>query len=364
MHTSQHLQGEPAMQGPVVRAASRILGAGMNLPEQRILNSHFAAYLETSDEWIRDRTGIAERRWAAPEVGASELAAPACVQAIANSGLTVADIDGVVCATVTPDYTFPSTACFIQKRLGLRPGIAFDVNAVCSGFLYALVTADALIARGLVRNVLVVGVDIYSTIIDKHDRGTCVLFGDGAGAVVLSATAPQGSATNGSAGDPHFVSGSGQTLRGLYSSLLGADGAYTDILCVPNGSAARPTPESAAAGSHYLKMAGKEVFKLAVRSLGDISLRLLAESGFKPEDVDHFVSHQANKRILLSMAKHLNIPEERILMNVEKYGNTSAASVPIVLAEFAANGTIKPGDLLLLSAFGGGVTWGACLVRW
>lgn len=358
MHSSEQLHGEPAVQGPVVRAASRILGAGMNLPERRVPNSHFATYLETSDEWIRDRTGIEERRWADDDTGASALAAPACVQAIANAGLALSDIDAVICATVTPDYIFPSTACFLQKRLGLRPGLAFDVNAVCSGFVYALATADSLIARGLCRNALVVGVDIYSTIIDKNDRTTCVLFGDGAGAVVLGATSP------GANGDSHFVSGSGRSLRGVYSSLLGADGGYTDILCVPNGSAARPTVESAAAGQHYLQMAGKEVFKLAVRSLGDISLKLLAENGFKPDDVDYFVSHQANKRILLSMAKQLNIAEERVLMNVEKYGNTSAASVPIVLAEFSANGTIKPGDLLLLSAFGGGVTWGACLVRW
>ncbi len=361
MHTSDQLHGGAAVKAPVVRAASRILGAGMNVPERRVPNAHFATYLETSDEWISDRTGIKERRWAEPEVGASELAAPACERAVANAGLQLSDIDAVICATVTPDYTFPSTACFIQKRLGLRPGLAFDINAVCSGFVYALVTADSLIARGLCRNVLVVGVDIYSTIIDKHDRTTCVLFGDGAGAVVLSATAPE---ARGGSQESHFASGSGTSLRGIYSSLLGADGSQTDILCVPNGSAARPTPESTAAGQHFLRMAGKEVFKLAVRSLGDISVKLLAESGFSPDDVDYFVSHQANKRILLSMAKQLNIAEEKVLMNVEKYGNTSAASVPIVLAEFSANGTIKPGDLLLLSAFGGGVTWGACLLRW
>ena len=343
---------------PEVRVASRITGTGMCVPQRVVTNDHFASYLETSDQWIRDRTGIVERRWAEPGVSASELAEPAARRAIEKAGLSVSDIDGIVFATVTPDYLFPSTACFLQKRLGIKKGFAFDINAVCSGFIYALVTADSLLASGQARNVLVVGADIYSRIINPQDRSTCVLFGDGAGAVVLSAVSAPGTIGGG------YITGSSSELRGLYASTLGADGSQTDILCVPNGSAAQPTPESIAEGKHYLKMEGREVFKLAVRKLGEISETLLAQVGVTISEVDYFVSHQANKRILLSMAEKLGVPEAKVLMNVEKYGNTSAASLPILLAEAEDQGTLKPGDLVLLSAFGGGVTWGAILLRW
>ena len=341
---------------PDVCVCSMVKGVGMHVPETIVSNAHFASYLETSDEWIQDRTGIIERRWAAPNVGVSELAEPACREAIRQSGLAPSDIDGIIFATVTPDYIFPSSACFLQRRLGITNCLAFDVNAVCSGFVYALVTANSFIASGQCKNILVVGADIYSRIIDKNDRATCVLFGDGAGALVLSAA--------GGGGGNGGVHGSGSSIRGLYASELGADGTYTDILCVPSGTAAEPTSERIATGDTCLKMQGREVFKLAVRKLGEISENVLARTGFRMEQVDYFVSHQANKRILLSMARTLGVPEEKVLMNVEKYGNTSAASLPILLAEAQANGVLLPGHLVLLSAFGGGVTWGVVLLRW
>lgn len=349
------LKTEPTT-SPLVRVASRITGTGMNLPPRVVGNEHFASYLETSDEWIQDRTGIVERRWVAPDVGASELAEPAARDAIKNAGLTPEDIDGIVFATVTPDYVFPSSACCLQRRLGIKGGFAFDINAVCSGFVYALANADALIARGMAKNILVIGADIFSNLINPQDRTTCVLFGDGAGAVVLSAVPADAPGAIG-------ASGSTANVRGIYGSLILSDGSFGDILATPEGTAKTRTPESIKAGEHYLTMAGKEVFKLAVRYLGEVNEQILQRVGMSAEDVDYFVSHQANKRILLAMARHLKVPEEKVLMNVEKYGNTSAASVPILLAEASANGTIKPGNLLLLSAFGGGITWGAILLR-
>lgn len=343
---------------PRLVVASRISGCGMAVPEKVVTNDHFAKYLETSDEWIRTRTGIAERRWAEPDVSASELALPAAQDAIAAAGLSVDDIDGIVLATVTPDYVFPSTACFLQKRLGMTRGFAFDVNAVCSGFVYALTTANGLIKAEQAKNILVVGVDIYSRILDHNDRGTCVLFGDGAGAVVLSAVGEEvdGNFTVG-------LEGSAAEISGVYATELGSDGKYTEILCVPSGTANQATPESMKAGDHYLKMEGREVFKLAVRKLGEISESIVEKAGLAAEDVDYFVSHQANERILSSMAKHMNIPENKVLMNLAKYGNTSAASIPILLAEKVEDGTVSEGDLVLLSAFGGGVTWGVVLLR-
>lgn len=325
---------------------SKVLGTGMNVPTKVITNDYFASYLDTSDEWIRDRTGIVERRWVEKGVGASELAAPAASQAIKNAGLSVNDIQAIVFATATPDYAYPSSACVLQKRLSIpNTALAFDVNAVCSGFVYALTTADSLIARGLVKNVLVIGADIFSSSINPNDRTTCVLFGDGAGAVVLGAV-------------------EGESQSGIYGSILGADGNYGDILCAKIGTAAPVSKESLESDSHYLQMQGKEVFKLAVRKLGDINSEIIEKFGFKANDVDYFVSHQANKRILTATAERLGVSLDRVPINLEKYGNTSAASIPIVLAEFEQNGTIKKGNLIALSAFGAGVTWGAALLRW
>ncbi len=330
--------------------ASRIAGTGMFVPPRVVNNLHFASYLETSDEWIQERTGIVERRWAGDGVTSSDLAEPACRDAIKNAGLVPADIDGIIFATVTPDFVFPSTACVLQRRLGIPGCLAFDVNAVCSGFLYALVSADALISRGVAKNVLVVGSEVFSKLVNPKDRGTCILFGDGAGAVVLTATSAAERDSGGS---------------GILGSILGADGTYGDILCVPAGGMALPsTPELIEEGKHLVTMAGKEVFKLAVRYLADISEKVIRDAGYTPEDVKVFVCHQANKRILQAVAKYLKVSEEHFPMNVDRYGNTSAASVPILLAELSAQGVLKKGDLVVLNAFGGGVTWGAALIRW
>ncbi len=351
----------PEVLWPQIRVASFIAGAGLSIPERVVPNEHFSTYLETNDEWIRDRTGIEQRRWVGPDVCASELAEPAARQAVERAGLKLSDIDAIILATVTPDYLFPSTACLLQRRLGIAKGFALDVNAVCSGFIYALVTADALITAGQCRNALVVGVDIYSYILDMNDRKTCVLFGDGAGAVVLRAA---GNSSASSKDANLYVSGSGGDLRGIYASEIGSDGSGAELLYVPSGTASRPTSESLEAGQHYLRMDGREVFKTAVRKLADLSEGLLTRTGFTSEQVDWIVTHQANKRIISSMAKHLGVPEEKVLLNIQKYGNTSAASIPILLAESEAAGKIRPGDLLMLSAFGGGFTWGAVLMRW
>ncbi len=346
----------------IVHVASYISGYGISLPERVIPNDYFASYLETSDQWIRDRTGIAQRRWVESSVGASELAEGACRAAVKRAGLELEHIDGVIVATATPDYVFPSTACFLQKRLGLKPGVAFDLSAACSGFIYALSNADALIAAGHAQHLLVVGVEIYSSIINLQDRSTCVLFGDGAAAVVLSrAEAPSGCPSKQRG---RYLSGSSSTMRGIYGSLLLADGSGADMLSVPNGSAARPTPESLASGAHALRMSGREVFKLAVRSLYEVNMQMLEKVGIPIDAVDLFVTHQANERIIRAVGKQLGVDESRVPMNVQRYGNTSAASIPILLTELAESGRLKQGDLALLSAFGGGVTWGALLIRW
>lgn len=342
---------------PRVRVASRITGTGMFVPERVVANDYFASYLETSDEWIRERSGIRERRFAEPDVSASALAAGACRAAISSAGLKAEAIDAILCATVSPDYQFPSTACCLQKRLGISGQMCVDLSAACTGFVYALVMANGLIATGQCRHILVVGVDLLSRICDPQDRTTCVLFGDGAGAVVLSAA--EGAVRNGG-----FVEGSGSTLQGIYASELHADGSVGDMLCVPVGTACTVTPQSLAAGEHYLKMNGREVFKIAVRVLVEVSERVLVNSGFTASDLDHYVSHQANMRILSSVGHKLGLPPEKVLSNVDRFGNTSAASIPILLAESVTSGTIKSGDLIMLSAVGGGMTWGAMLLRW
>ncbi len=354
---------------PEVCSVSRVLGTGYNLPDHVVTNDYFASYLDTSAQWIRDRTGISERRWVEGDVPASELAEPAARDAIRRAGLQPEDIDGIIFATVTPDYIFPSSAVFLQARLGCHGGLAFDVNAVCSGFLYAIATADALIGKGIAKNILVIGCDIYSKIINKNDRSSCILFGDGAGALVLGANtaAESGGKDSGTQvveARGVGVSGSGETLCGIYASELGADGRHTGILCVPSGTAAPVTPESIKTDAHYLTMDGREVFKLAVRKLAEINESIVVSQGFSLSQVDWFASHQANQRILSAMARSLGAPEEKMLSNVEKVGNTSAASVPILLAEAEEQGKIKSGDLVVLSAFGGGVTWGSMLLRW
>jgi len=325
-----------------------ISGSGFSVPPNVVTNDDLSEFMDTDHDWIVERTGISERRWAAPELSASELALPACKAALNRSGILAADLDGIIVATVTPDYIFPSTAAVIQGKLGAKGGLAFDVNAVCSGFVYALSVAASLMAGGAFKHVLVVGVDLYSRIIDKSDRSTAILFGDGAGAIVLSR-------------EDQIKNGAG---RGVHSYSLGCDGSLGDLLCVKSGTAKEPTAESLGTSIHALQMNGKEIFKLAVRAGVEGGKELCSAIGISPPEIDYLMFHQANQRILSSVGKQLGLKDEQVLSNVAKYGNTSAASIPILLAESAEQGILQPGQLLLLSAFGGGVTWGGALVRY
>lgn len=324
-----------------------ISGTGYSAPSGVVNNGYFANYLETSDEWILDRTGIRERRWTEPNVSASDLSLPACKSALKQAGITAADVDAVIVATVTPDYVFPSTACVLQQKLEISGSLAFDLNAVCSGFVYALSTATSLMASGSFRHILIVGVDLFSRLINKQDRTTCILFGDGAGAVVLS----RADLVKQSEG------------RGVLSYELGADGKLGDLLSVKRGSAAEPTAETLKEGEHCLYMNGREIFKLAVRSGVEAGEKLCAAAGIEVGAIDYMVSHQANQRILSAVGKQLGLPPEKVLSNVERFGNTSAASIPLLMGESVEKEVLKPGQLLLLSAFGGGVTWGGMLIR-
>jgi 3-oxoacyl-[acyl-carrier-protein] synthase-3 len=313
---------------------SRIVGTGSYLPARIVTNDEFARRLDTSDAWIRERTGIAERRIADESQASSDLALEASRAALAAAQVAPGDIDLIIVATSTPDYVFPSTACLLQAKLGIRNCPAFDVQAVCSGFVYALATADRFIRSGMNRRALVVGTEVFSRIMDWNDRATCVLFGDGAGAVVLAA------------GD----------APGIHASVLHADGRYADILSVPgNVCGGRIT------GSPYLQMQGNQVFKLAVRVLDEVARETLKASDMGVADVDWLIPHQANVRILDATARKLGIPRERVVVTVDRHGNTSAASIPLALDEYVRAGKIRPGQRVLMEGVGGGFTWGAAL---
>ena len=318
-----------------------IEGVGSYLPERVLTNQELAGMVDTSDEWIVERTGIRERRIAAPGEMTSDLAVAAAVKALANAETEVDEIDMVLVATSTPDQTFPATAATVQARLGITRGSAFDLQAVCSGFVYALTTADAFIRSGQATNVLVIGAETFSRILDWTDRTTCVLFGDGAGAVVVKAW--HGS---GNLGD-----------RGILACRLRSDGRYSDKLYVDGG------PSSTGTVGH-LRMEGREVFKHAIVNMTTIMDDTLSAAGAKPDDVDWFVPHQANIRILDGTARKFGIEPGRVVITVEKHGNTSAASVPLALDVAVKDGRIKRGDMVLMEAMGGGFTWGAVLARW
>jgi 3-oxoacyl-[acyl-carrier-protein] synthase-3 len=340
-----------SMQGGVV-VGSRIIGWGKFTPERVVPNSFFESYLDTNDQWITERTGIRERRWADESVGASDLGAEACKAALARAGLSPNDIDGIICATATPDSAFPNTACLIQHKIGAPSNLAFDVSAACTGFVYALTTADAMIRAGQCKNVLVVGTEVFSSIIDQQDRSTCILFGDGAGAVVLSAVPEE------------ERSGSLLSTRGIFASELRADGSKGDILYSKLGSAFRMTEERFKNRDYFVHMEGREVFKFAVRALADVSNNLLGRMEVSLADVDWIISHQANQRIVAGMAKALGVDESKVPSNVSRYGNTSAASIPLLLSELADEGRLQEGQLVLVNGVGGGMTWGATLLRW
>jgi len=314
---------------------SRIAGTGSYLPPRIVTNDELARKLDTSDAWIQERTGIRQRHIADESQASSDLALEACRRALEAAGLKAADIDLIIVATSTPDYIFPSTACLLQAKLGVKGCAAFDLQAVCSGFVYALATADSLMKNGIYKNALVVGAEVFSRILDWNDRATAVLFGDGAGAVVLSA------------GD----------RPGVHASVLHADGSQVGILSVPGNVCGGKI-----VGSPFLQMQGKEVFKLAVRVLDESARDVAAAAGIKLEDIDWLIPHQANVRILEATAKRMGLPRERLVVTVDHHANTSAASVPLALDEYVRAGKIKAGQKVMLQGVGGGFTWGAALV--
>ncbi len=323
------------------RIRSVVRGCGQALPRRVMSNAELSAIVETSDEWIRQRSGIERRHIADETETTSVLGTAAARAALASAGMVPSDIDLIVCATSTPDYTFPATATQIQNALDMHHGAAFDVQAVCSGFVYALTVADKFLISGSTRSALVIGAETFSRILDWKDRGTCVLFGDGAAAVVL--TAEQGAGTNAD--------------RGILHTHIRSDGRYRDKLYVDGG-----------AGSNgqvgHLRMEGREVFKHAVVNLADTVEATLAATGLKGSDIDWFVPHQANKRIIDATAHKLGVPESRVVYTVQDHGNTSAASIPLALARAVGDGRIQPGQLVLVEAMGGGFTWGSALIRW
>ena len=320
---------------------SQIAGCGSYLPERVVKNAELAALVDTSDEWIVERTGIRERHIATDGENTSDLAVAAGRAALRNADMTAGDIDLIVLATATPDYTFPATATQVQAQLGMHHGAAFDVQAVCSGFIYALSVADNFIKTGQAKGALVIGAETFSRILDWEDRGTCVLFGDGAGAVVLR-QAPLG--------DP-------ASDRGVLSTHLHSDGRHRESLFVDGGP-------SSSQSTGFLRMQGKEVFRHAVTNLANVVKEALEANGLQASDVDWVVPHQANQRILDATARKLSIDPAKVISTVALHANTSAASVPLALSTAIQDGRIKAGDLLILEAMGGGFTWGSSLVRW
>ncbi|HYN38731.1 MAG TPA: beta-ketoacyl-ACP synthase III [Rhodospirillales bacterium] len=327
---------------------SQIIGCGSYLPDRILTNAELARQLETSDDWIVGRTGIRQRHIAAEGELTSDLATRAAERALATAGVSAADLDLIVVGTTTPDDTFPATATRVQAKLGNTRGAAFDIQAVCSGFVFALATADNFIKAGQAQTALVIGAETYSRILDWTDRGTCVLFGDGAGALVLRAA-------NGAAGEP--AAPAGNKARGILSTHLHSDGRFRDILYVDGGPSSTQTVGC-------LRMSGKEVFRHAVASLAAVAEEAVAANDLTLADLDWVVPHQANLRILDSVGRKLGLPAERIIATVDRHANTSAASIPLALDVARTDGRLKPGDLVLMEAIGGGLTWGAALARW
>ena len=320
-----------------------IAGVGSYLPEKRLTNFDLEKMVETSDEWIRTRSGIKERRISRPDQPTSELAVAAAKKALAAAHTKTSEVEAIIVATATPDMFFPSTACLVQAKLGARKVISFDISAGCSGWLYALSIANAYIKNGY-DNILVIGAEELSKITDYTDRGTCVLLGDAAGAALLKKTSEE---------------------RGILATYFAADGSYGDLLYMPAGGTRMPaTEETLAQRLHYLKMEGNKVFKVAVRAMYESAIKVLNQAKVKTEDIALLIPHQANIRIIEATAKRLNISMDKVGINLDRYGNTSAASIPIGLDEAVSSGRIKKGDLVLFVAFGAGFTWGGVLIKW
>lgn len=320
---------------------SVVKGVGHYLPERVVENEWFTTFLDTSDEWIRARSGIERRHFAAEGQTTSDLAVNAARAALENAGLAVDDIDAIVLATSTPDLTFPATATIVQEKLGMTRGFAFDVQAVCAGFVYALSNANALILSGQAQRVLVIGAETFSRIMNWKDRATCVLFGDGAGALVLEAQEGNGTSAD----------------RGILATDLHSDGRYREILQVSGGVSSSQT-------TGHLMMAGKEVFRHAVEKLAKSTVDVMTKGGVTADDIDRVVPHQANIRIITRTAAKLNLPMDKVVVTVADHGNTSAASIPLAMSVAQASGQLKQGDLTVTEAIGGGLAWGAVLLRW
>lgn len=319
---------------------AQVKGVGHYLPENVVPNAHFEKSLDTSSEWIVSRSGIERRHFAAEGETTSNLAAHAARAALKDAGMEASDLDALIVATSTPDLTFPSCATMVQHQIGMSGGFAFDIQAVCAGFVFALANANALIAAGTAKRVMVIGAETFSRIMDWTDRGTCVLFGDGAGALILEAGEGSGTSAD----------------RGVLSTDLNSDGTYRDILYVDGGVSTKTTG--------YLRMEGKEVFRHAVEKLAATAHTAMDKANVTSEDVDWIVPHQANIRIIKGTAKKMNLPMENVIVTVQDHGNTSAASIPLALSVGKANGQIKQGDLIVTEAIGGGLAWGAVVLRW
>jgi 3-oxoacyl-[acyl-carrier-protein] synthase III len=324
--------------------SASIIGTGSYVPDKVLSNADLERLVETNNEWIVTRTGIRERRIAAPEQTTSDLAAEAAKAAMLNAGVSPEEIDMIIVATVTPDMFFPSTACFVQTKIGAKNAVCFDVSAACSGFLFALETARQFIASGTRKTVLVIGAEKLSTIVDWSDRNTCVLFGDGAGAAILR----------------HKPG-----ARGMLHTHMGSDGKLSEILYIPGGACRTPvTAENAAQRLNTIKMNGKETYKQAVTAMLDAGNRVLEAGGIQAEDLACIIPHQANARIIEAIADRMRIPLDRFLINLDRFGNTSAAAVAIALDEANRTGRMKEGDYILLVVFGGGLTWAGSLIQW
>ncbi len=324
-------------------AALKSIGA--YVPKKVLTNKDFEKMVDTSDEWIRKRTGIEKRHIAAEDESTSDLAAKACEAAIVRSGLDKSEIDAIICATISPDYLcMPSTACLIADKIGIKNVPSFDISAACSGFVYALAIAKSFIESKMFKNVLIVGAEKLSSIVDYTDRTTCVLFGDGAGAAVISATDKKEEA--------------------IIDVKISSDGTYQDFLITPGCGSKNPCSKEVLENRlNYIKMKGNETFKLAVKTLTNDVLEIMKENGLNSEDIDYFIPHQANYRIIEAVRSKMNFPKEKTVLTVAKYGNTSAASIPMAMNEWYESGKLKKGDLMLLDTFGGGLTWGSALVH-
>lgn len=321
-----------------------ILGTGAYLPEKVLTNHDIAKIIDTTDEWITSRTGIKERRITDEHTATSDLALEAAKRALEDAGVKAEDLDLIIVGTVTPDMLFPATACLLQAKLGAHKAAAFDLSVACSGFVYSLITASQFVASGTYQRVLVIGADTLSKILNWQDRSTCILFGDGAGAVVL---------------------GPAEEGTGLLSFELGSQGDLDEKLLVRAGGSRLPlTVENIDKRMHFLEMAGPEVYKFAVKIMGEAAARVIDKAGLSLEDIDYFVPHQANNRIIEAAAKRLKLSKEKVFKNVDKYGNTSAASVPVALDEAVKGGKIKKGDNIVLVGFGAGLAWAAATIRW